>query len=60
MVFSMNLSRNLSLVKTVERRRVVQQEHRAVFDAIREHDAERARQAMRTHLERAIQRMFGV
>jgi len=58
-VFSMDLSRNLSLVKTVERRRLVQAEHRAVLDAIRLGDAAAAEQAMRTHLQNARDRMFG-
>ena len=57
--FSMNLSRNLSLVKTVERQRLVQAEHRAVLDAIRGHDVEAAGYAMRTHLMNARDRMFG-
>lgn len=59
MVFSMNLSRNLSLVKSVERQRLVQQEHLEVLQAIQQRDAERAAQAMRGHLERAVNRMFG-
>jgi GntR family transcriptional regulator, transcriptional repressor for pyruvate dehydrogenase complex len=59
MVFSMNLSRNLSLVKSIERQRVVQQEHLEVLEAIQARDAERAAQAMRDHLERAVSRMFG-
>src|ERR1700754_2762882 len=57
--FSMNLSRNLSLVKTLERQRLVQAEHRAVLDAIRAHDARAAGDAMRTHLMNARDRMFG-
>jgi GntR family transcriptional regulator, transcriptional repressor for pyruvate dehydrogenase complex len=60
MVFSMNLSRNLSLVKSVERQRLVQLEHLTVLKAIQQHDAERAAQAMRQHLEQAIERMFGI
>ncbi|CAB3771267.1 FadR/GntR family transcriptional regulator [Paraburkholderia solisilvae] len=57
--FSMNLSRNLSLVKSIERQELVQQEHLAVLEAIRRHDASGAEQAMRTHLENAMARMFG-
>ena len=57
--FSMNLSRNLSLVKTLERQRLVQAEHRAVLDAIRAHDASAAGDAMRMHLMNARDRMFG-
>lgn len=59
MVFSMNLSRNLSLVKSVERQRLVQREHQEVLEAIRARDPERAAQAMRMHLEHAVERMFG-
>jgi GntR family transcriptional regulator, transcriptional repressor for pyruvate dehydrogenase complex len=59
MVFSMNLSRNLSLVKSVERQRLVQQEHLEVLEAIQARDAERAAQTMRQHFERAVDRMFG-
>lgn len=58
-LFSMNLSRNLSLVKTVARQRLVQDEHRAVLDAIRRKDARGAANAMRAHLENALERMFG-
>ncbi|CAM2196077.1 GntR family transcriptional regulator, transcriptional repressor for pyruvate dehydrogenase complex [Paraburkholderia kururiensis] len=58
-VFSMNLSRNLSLVKTIERQRMVQAEHLAVLEAIRRHDAAGAADAMRRHLENARDRMFG-
>lgn len=59
MVFSMNLSRNLSLVKSIERQRLVQQEHLEVLEAIEARDPERASTAMRAHLERAVNRMFG-
>ncbi|CAM2155980.1 MULTISPECIES: FadR/GntR family transcriptional regulator [Paraburkholderia] len=59
MVFSMNLSRNLSLVKSIERQRIVQQEHLEVLEAIQARNAERAAQAMRDHLEQAVSRMFG-
>ncbi|WP_322057767.1 FadR/GntR family transcriptional regulator [Paraburkholderia sp. J63] len=59
MVFSMNLSRNLSLVKSIERQRIVQQEHLEVLEAIQARDVQRASQAMRDHLERAVSRMFG-
>ena len=59
MVFSMNLSRNLSLVKSIERQRLVQQEHLEVLEAIQARDAVRASTAMRAHLEHAVNRMFG-
>jgi GntR family transcriptional regulator, transcriptional repressor for pyruvate dehydrogenase complex len=60
MVFSMNLSRNLSLVKSIERQRVVQQEHLEVLEAVRARNPERASNAMREHLEHAVSRMFGL
>lgn len=59
MVFSMNLSRNLSLVKSIERQRIVQQEHLEVLEAIQQRDPARATRAMRDHLEQALSRMFG-
>ncbi|MDR5739580.1 MULTISPECIES: FadR/GntR family transcriptional regulator [unclassified Caballeronia] len=58
-VFSMNLSRNLSLVKTLERQRLVQREHLDVLEAIRAGDSARAAHSMKTHLESALNRMFG-
>lgn len=57
--FSMDLSRKLSLAKSVERRRVVQQEHLAIFEAIQRRDPQAAEQAMRMHLESAMERMVG-
>ncbi len=57
--FSMNLSRNLSLVKSAERQLLVQQEHLAVLEAIRARDPARAAAAMRAHLDNARERMFG-
>ncbi|MDR5797369.1 MULTISPECIES: FadR/GntR family transcriptional regulator [unclassified Caballeronia] len=56
---SMNLSRNLSYVKTLERQRLVQREHREILEAIRARDSARAGQAMKAHLENAVERMFG-
>ena len=58
-VFSMNLMRNLSLLKTVERRKLVQAEHEVIVQALRRHDAPGAAAAMRAHLEGARDRMFG-
>lgn len=58
-VVSMNLSRNLSLAKTLERQRLVQREHLDVLEAIKSRDAAHAGHAMRTHLENAFSRMFG-
>ena len=58
-LFSMNLMRNLSLVKSAERRKLVQAEHEVVLKALRARDPEAAAAAMRMHLERARDRMFG-
>lgn len=56
---SMNLSRNLSLVKTLERQRLVQREHLEVLEAIRARDPARAGKAMKAHLQNALDRIFG-
>jgi GntR family transcriptional repressor for pyruvate dehydrogenase complex len=56
---SMNLMRNLSLLKSVERQRLVQAEHARVLAALRRRDAAQAGLAMREHLENARERMFG-
>ena len=56
---SMNLMRNLSLIKSVERQKLVQVEHEAVLVALRRRDAVAAGDAMRRHLENARNRMFG-
>jgi GntR family transcriptional regulator, transcriptional repressor for pyruvate dehydrogenase complex len=56
---SMNLSRNLSFVKTLERQKLVQREHLDVLEAIRARDSARAGEAMRAHLRNALDRMFG-
>jgi DNA-binding FadR family transcriptional regulator len=58
-LFSMNLSRNLSLIKTAARRREVQAEHADIVAAIDARDASAASAAMRRHLEQAVIRMFG-
>ena len=56
---SMTLMRNLSLLKSVDRQRLVQVEHEAVLAALRSRDAQAAGQAMRSHLENARNRLFG-
>ncbi len=56
---SMNLMRNLSLLKSVERQKLVQVEHERVLDALRRRDPRAAGEAMRSHLENARNRMFG-
>src|SRR5690606_31370511 len=54
----MDLTRNLSLRRSVERLRVVQAEHHDVFARVEAGDAEGAAVAMRTHLENARRRVF--
>ncbi|MGF6721901.1 GntR family transcriptional repressor for pyruvate dehydrogenase complex [Paraburkholderia sp. GAS41] len=56
---SMNLSRKLSQAKSVERQRLVQAEHLAVVEAIRQRDPRGAERAMREHLANAMERMVG-
>ncbi len=45
--------------EALERLQLVQAEHAAVYQAIRDGDARGAREAMRRHIENARQRMFG-
>ncbi len=56
---SMELMRNLSLHKSVERQKLVQAEHEVLLAALRRRDAAAAEAAMRRHLENARSRMFG-
>jgi len=56
---SMNLMRNLSLSKSVERQQLVQAEHAVIIAALRRHDPSGAGAAMRQHMENARNRMFG-
>ena len=56
---SMTLMRNLSLLKSVERQRLVQAEHEVVLAALKKRDAAAAGLGMRLHLENARNRMFG-
>ncbi|MEO6623465.1 MAG: FadR/GntR family transcriptional regulator [Burkholderiaceae bacterium] len=58
-LLSMSLMRNLSLVKSVERQKLVQAEHEVVLAALRRRDGLAAGEAMRTHLKNAQNRMFG-
>ena len=58
-LLSMNLMRNLSLHKSVERQKLVQAEHEVLLAALQRRDAPAAGLAMRTHLENAKNRMFG-
>jgi len=56
--FAMRLSRSLTLEATPERQALVQNEHRAIIDAIRDEDPELAAEAMRHHITAARERMF--
>lgn len=54
----MNITRQLSLLRTPERLRAVQLEHVGIFEAIRQREPEGARLAMQRHILNARQRMF--
>lgn len=54
----MNITRSLSLMRSSQRIRQVQDEHVAIVRAIRARDAEAAAEAMRVHIRAARQRMF--
>jgi len=56
--FGMTLTRNLSLRRTAERLRLVQDEHRAIMSAIEHRDSAGARAAMEGHIDNARRRMF--
>lgn len=56
--FGMNLARNLSLIKPRERLALVQDEHRAIFGAIRRQDPQAAHEAMVAHIINAKDRVF--
>jgi GntR family transcriptional repressor for pyruvate dehydrogenase complex len=54
----MNLTRNLSMLRTDARLRLVQDEHAAILAAIERRDDAGARGAMETHIDNARRRMF--
>lgn len=56
--FCIGLARTLSLTHPHERVRVVQAEHEAVCEAIEANAAERARAAMRLHLQYGLRRIY--
>lgn len=56
--FSIGVSRSLTLTHSVERLRLVQAEHVAVFRGIESGDPAAARLAMQTHLTNACRRVF--
>lgn len=54
----MSVMRNLSLLRSAARLRLVQAEHLAIVTAIEAQDADGARHAMKTHIVNARHRMF--
>jgi DNA-binding FadR family transcriptional regulator len=54
----MNITRSLSLLRTEERIRRVQDEHVAIVDALRQRDADAAGATMQAHILNARRRMF--
>lgn len=57
-LFGIQLIRSLSTTPDDERRRVVLDEHRQIYEAIRDRQPERAQHAMARHLEAGIARLF--
>ncbi len=55
----MNITRNISLMRSQKRRLLVQEEHRRIVDAISAGDDELARTAMRAHIDNARHRALG-
>ena len=55
---AINLWRHMAQMKPWQRSQEVLDEHRAIFNLIRDQDAEGARRAMRSHIERARIRML--
>jgi GntR family transcriptional regulator, transcriptional repressor for pyruvate dehydrogenase complex len=56
--FGMTLARSLSRMHPAARIKAAQDEHRLVFEAVRARDPDRAREAMRFHIEQARLRVF--
>ncbi len=54
----LNLTRNLSRTKSLERMELVQREHYQILDALERGDQDAARVAMRFHVESARKRVF--
>jgi DNA-binding GntR family transcriptional regulator len=54
----MNITRTLTLKRSVERLRQVQDEHVAIVAALKARDPERARVVMERHILAARRRMF--
>lgn len=57
-LLSMNSNKALSEEYRLENAQFSLHEHRAVIEAIRNHDSEGAREAMRKHLQQALDRLF--
>jgi GntR family transcriptional repressor for pyruvate dehydrogenase complex len=57
-LFGINLIRSLSTTPLDERRSVVLAEHRLIYQAIRDRQPARAKEAMTRHLEAGIARLF--
>jgi GntR family transcriptional repressor for pyruvate dehydrogenase complex len=55
---AISIARSLSLMRPASRIKAVQAEHRAIVEAIRAGDSDRARNAMRRHLDSARKRVF--
>jgi DNA-binding FadR family transcriptional regulator len=57
-ITGMNLTRNLSMAKSLERLQLVQAEHYAILEAIDRQKPDAARLAMRNHIDNARRRVF--
>jgi len=57
-ITAMQITPNFTTTKSRDRLTELHAEHRAVYDAVMANDPEAARQAMRRHLTRAMQRVF--
>jgi DNA-binding FadR family transcriptional regulator len=58
MMFGISLARSLTWLKPEAGRRTVEAEHTAVYEAIRDGKPERAREAMRRHIDNVRSRLF--
>jgi len=56
--YGMDLNRNLTMMRTAQRVRMVQDEHNAILEAIAGRNPDAARDAMQRHIANARQRMF--
>lgn len=58
LAFTIDLARSFSIRRSVEHLAMVQNEHRAIFEAITDKDADAARSATRLHISNARARVF--